>query len=171
VLVPALRVRQEVGAGRQVDDRQDQITAGVCQGVVAGDSFTAGPLAAARKKVLDRRSAPALTAQAVTIAGAAGDADACWPRPARPCSALTSAVNALAAAARAFHLALTRLRPSRAGGSVTGIDYLGSVTERHRRQLLHGLRLADPTSAAGDRSPWQTINVLTAGRLLTTRTG
>jgi hypothetical protein len=50
------------------------------------------------------RSAPALTAQAVTIAGAAGDADACWPRPSLPCSALTSVVNALGAAARAFHL-------------------------------------------------------------------
>lgn len=45
------------------------------------------------------RSSAALTAQAVTIAGAVGDADACWPRPAHPCSALTSAVNALAAAA------------------------------------------------------------------------
>ena len=39
------------------------------------------------------RSAPALTAQAVTIAGAAGEADACWPPPARPCTALTSAVG------------------------------------------------------------------------------
>ena len=117
------------------------------------------------------RSAPALSAQAVTIARAAGDADACWPRPSRPCSALTSAVNALAAAARAVHLALTRPRPTRAGGSLTGIDYLGIVAERHRRQLLHGLRLADPTNAAADLSPWQTINILTAGHLLTTRTG
>jgi hypothetical protein len=117
------------------------------------------------------RSAPALTAQALAVAGAAGEADACWPRPARPCSALTSAVNALAAAARAFHLALTRPRPTRAGGSLTGIDYLAIVAERHRRQLLHGLRLADPTGAAAGLSPWQTINVLTAGRLLTTRSG
>jgi len=54
---------------------------------------------------------------------------------------------------------------------VTGIDYLAIVAERHRRELLHGLRLADPTSAAAALSPWQTINVLTAGRLLTTRTG
>ena len=117
------------------------------------------------------RSAPALTAQAVTVAGTAGEADACWPRPSRPCSALTSAVNALAAAARAFHLTLTRAAPARVGGSVTGIDYLAILAERHRRQLLHGLRLADPTSAVGDLSPWQTINVLTAGRLLTTRSG
>jgi len=117
------------------------------------------------------RSAPALTAQALAVAGAAGEAEACWPRPSRRCSALTSAVNALAAAARAFHLTLIRARPARVGGSVTGIDYLAIVAERHRRELLHGLRLADPTSAAAALSPWQTINVLTAGRLLTTRTG
>lgn len=117
------------------------------------------------------RSAPALTAQALAVAGAAGEADACWPRPSRPCSALTSAVNALAAAARAFHLVLTRPRPIRASGSVTGVDYLAIVAERHRRQLLHGLRLADPTGAAAALSPWQTINVLTVGRLLTTRSG
>lgn len=117
------------------------------------------------------RSAPALTAQAVTVAGAAGEADACWPRPSPPCSALTSAVNALAAAARAFHLVLTSPRLSSAGGPGTGIDYLAILAERHRRQLLHGLRLADPTGAAAALSPWQTINVMTAGRLLTARSG
>ncbi len=117
------------------------------------------------------RSAPALTAQALAVAGAAGEADSCWQRSSRPCSALTSAVTALAAAARAFHLTLTRASPARAGGSVTGIDYLAIITERHRRQLLHGLLLADPTSAAADLSPWQTINVLTGGHLLTTRSG
>jgi hypothetical protein len=117
------------------------------------------------------RSAAALTAQAVTIAGAAGEADACWPRPSRPCTALTSAINALAAAARAFHLTLTRPRLARAAGTGTGIDYLAILAERHRRELLHNLRLADPTSAARDLSPWQTINILTAGRLLTTRNG
>lgn len=117
------------------------------------------------------RSAPALTAQELAVAGAAGDADGCWLRPSRPCSALTSAVNALAGAARAFHLALARPRPARVGGRVTGIDYLAILAERHRRGLLHGLRLADPTSAASDLPPWQTINVLTAGRLLTTRGG
>jgi hypothetical protein len=115
------------------------------------------------------RSAPALTAQAVTIAGAAGEADACWPPPPRPCTALTSAVNALATAARGFHLTRTRPRLARAPGAGTGIDYLTILAERHRRQLLHDLRLADPTSAASDLSPWQTINILTAGRLLTTR--
>jgi hypothetical protein len=117
------------------------------------------------------RSAAALTAQAVTIAGAAGEADACWPQLSRPCAALSSAVNALAAAARAFHLTLTRPRLARAAGTGTGIDYLAILAERHRRQLLHDLRLADPTSAARDLSPWQTINILTAGRVLTTRSG
>lgn len=117
------------------------------------------------------RSAPALTAQALAVAGAAGEADACWSRPSQPCSALTSAVNALAAAARAFHLVLTRPRLTSAGGPVTGIDYLAILAERHRRQLLHGLRLADPTGAAAALSPWQTINVMTAGRLLTARSG
>src|SRR5664279_803519 len=117
------------------------------------------------------RSAPALTAQALAVAGAAGEADACWPRPSQPCSALTSAVNALAAAARALHLVLTRPRLTPAGGPVTGIDYLAILAERHRRQLLHGLRLADPTGAAAALSPWQTINVMPAGRLLTARSG
>ena len=102
------------------------------------------------------RSAPALTAQAATVAGATGDADACWPRPSPPCSFLTSAVNALAAAARAFHLVLTRPRPASASRPVTGtgIDYLAILAERHRRQLLHGLRLADPTGAAAALSPY-----------------
>ena len=90
------------------------------------------------------RSAPALTAQALTVAGAAGEADACWTRPTQPCSALTSAVNALAAAARAFQVVLTRPRLASAGGPLTGIDYLAILAERHRHQLLHGLRLADP---------------------------
>ena len=40
------------------------------------------------------RAVPALTAQAVSVAGTAGEADACGPQPPRPCSALTSAVNA-----------------------------------------------------------------------------
>ena len=117
------------------------------------------------------RSAPALTAQALTTAGAAGDPDACWTRPTRPGSAFTSAVNALAAAARAFHLVLTRPRPASSGGPLTGIDYLALLAERHRRQLLHGLRLADPTGVAAALSPWQTINVLTAGPLLRARSG
>lgn len=117
------------------------------------------------------RSAPALTAQALTVAAAAGDADACWTRPTQPCSALTSAVNALAAAARAFKLVLTRPRPASVGGPLTGINYLAILAERHRRQLLHGLRLADPTNAAAALTPWQMINVLTAGRLLTSRSG
>jgi hypothetical protein len=43
--------------------------------------------------------------------------------------------------------------------------------ERHRRQLLHSLRLADPTGAASGLSAWQAINFLTAGRLLTSRSG
>ena len=116
------------------------------------------------------RSAPALTAQTLAVAGAAGEADACWPRPSQPCSALTSAVNALAAAARALHLVLTRPRLT-PPGRVTGIDYLAILAERHRRQLLHGLHLADPTGAAAALSPWQTINVMTAGRLLTARSG
>ncbi len=119
------------------------------------------------------RSAPALTAQAVTIAGAAGEADLCWPRPTERCSALTSAVHALGAAARAFHLVLIRPRPAptRGPGPGTDIDYLAILGERHRRQLLHDMRLVDPTGAATGLTPWQAINVLTAGRLLTARRG
>lgn len=119
------------------------------------------------------RSAPALTAQAITVAGAAGDADSCWANISRPCSPLTSAVHALGAAARAFHLALIRPRPAPVSGPVagTGIDYLAILAERHRRSLLHGMRLADPTGAATGLTPWQAINVLTAGRLLTARSG
>ena len=83
-------------------------------------------------------------------------------------------MDALAAAARAFHLVLTRPpRPTPASrpGTGTGIDYLAILAERHRRELLHGLRLVDPTGAATALSPWQAINVLTAGRLLTSRSG
>jgi Domain of unknown function (DUF6431) len=114
------------------------------------------------------RGAPGLTAQAVTVAEAAADAGACWPRPWRPGSALAGAVNALAAAARAFRLQLARPRPAGPGGSLTGIDYLALVAERHRRSILRRLRLADPTGALAHVSPWQLINVITGGRLLTT---
>lgn len=121
------------------------------------------------------RSAPALTAKAVTVAEAAGDGDACWPRSSPPCSALTSAVHALGAAARAFHLVLIRPRPVRASGTLagtgTGIDYLAILGERHRRQLLDDMRLVDPRGAATGLTAWQAINVLTAGRLLTARSG
>lgn len=117
------------------------------------------------------RSAPALTAKAVTVTEATGDGDACWPRSSPPCSALTSAVHALGAAARAFHLVLIRPRPSSAGGRLTGIDYLATLAERHRSQVLHDMRLADPTGAAAGLTPWQAINVLTAGCLLTARSG
>jgi hypothetical protein len=56
-------------------------------------------------------------------------------------------------------LTLTRPRLARAAGAGTGIDYLAIVAERHRRQVLHDLRRADPTSAASDLSPWQTIHI------------
>jgi hypothetical protein len=70
----------------------------------------------------------------------------CFPRPLRPCSALTSAVNALAAAARDFHLTLTRPRLKSVGGPLTGIYYLEIVTERHRRGVLHVPGLHVPTA-------------------------
>lgn len=117
------------------------------------------------------RAAPALTARAVVVAQAAGDTDACWPTPSRPGSVLAGVVNALAAAARAFHLTLAAPRPPGPGGRLTGIDYLALVAERHRRALLHRLRLTDPTGAAAHLSPWQTINVITGGQLLTTAPG
>lgn len=118
------------------------------------------------------RAAPELTARAVTVAQTAGDADACWPKPSsRPVSALAGAVNALAAAARAFHLSLARPMPPSPGGPLTGIDYLAIVAERQRRSLLHRLRLADPSGAAAQLSPWQTVNVITGGQLLTTSPG
>jgi len=119
------------------------------------------------------RAAPALTARALAVAQAAGDADACSPRPARPVSALAGAVNALAAAARAFHLTLARPRPERPDrpSTGTGIDYLALVAERHRRSLLRQLRLGDPGGAVAHLSPWKTINVITGGQLLTTAPG
>jgi len=96
------------------------------------------------------RSAPALTAQALTVATAAGESDACWLPGSRPRSTLTSAVNAPATAAHAFHLTLARAQPTRLRRSATGIDYLAILAERHRRELLHGLHLADPTADAAD---------------------
>lgn len=112
------------------------------------------------------RSVPTLTAQAIVVAEAAGHASACWLRPRRTGTALAEAVNALGAAARAFHLVLATSRPSGSGGTLTGIDYLALVAERHRGSLLHRLRLVDPTGLAAHAPPWQLINVITAGRLL-----
>jgi hypothetical protein len=117
------------------------------------------------------RAAPTLTAWAVEVGRAAGEAEAVWPRPSPPGSALAGAVNALAAAARAFHLTLAGPRPGGPGGPLSGIDYLALVAERHRRRLLDRLRLVDPGGALARVSPWQMINVITAGQLLTTSPG
>jgi hypothetical protein len=114
-----------------------------------------------------RADAPALTARAVEVAHAAGTS--LFP-PGPPAwwagRALPEAVSALGAAARAFALHLSTPRPRGPGGSLTGVDYLAVIAERHRRHVHRQLRLVDPGGAVAALRGWQLINLLTGGRLL-----
>ena len=118
------------------------------------------------------RAAPTLTARAVAIVHASGmDAPPDPGLSVPPRSALTSVLDALGAAARAFRLALATPTPHGPGGVSTGIDHLADVAEQHRRQVHHQLGLADPTGAAAHCPPWHLLTVITSGRLLSTRPG
>jgi len=116
------------------------------------------------------RSAAVLSAQAIEVARVFGDAQRCWPRPARTLSGLSAALQALIGAACAW------TAPSRAGrgptgrvGPITGIDYLALLAQEHYTTMLARLRVVDPTDALGGQvTGWQLINVVTAGRLLNT---
>jgi hypothetical protein len=113
-------------------------------------------------------AAAALTRQAVGVAGVFGDAQGCWPPLGLETSALTAVVWALVGAARAWRAAAARPRPSGRVGAITGIDYLGSLVEDLYRVTLRRLRVVDPTGALDRVSGWQLVNVITAGRLLST---
>lgn len=114
-----------------------------------------------------RAGADVLTARAVEVAGAAGVGLFPPGPPARWAGrALPEAVSALGAAARAFALDLSTPRPPGPGGTLTGVDYLAVIAERHRLQLHRQLRLVDPGGAVVALRGWPLINLLTGGRLL-----
>lgn len=56
-------------------------------------------------------------------------------------------------------------------GGLTGIDHLGLLTARHRRELEQRPRIADPGGQLPARPPWHVVNVITTGRLLTAAPG
>jgi hypothetical protein len=118
------------------------------------------------------RASGVLITQAVEVAKSYGDPDACSPRTRvdHESSPLAAAVNAVGGAAGVLHLAVAHPRRG-TPNSVTGIDYLEIISSRYHRELLHARRLADPTGAIGRAGPWELINVITAGRLLTSRAG
>lgn len=148
--------------------------AAACGAGVSESAVAAGAPAATVRGWLRAvtRGAPALTACAVLIAQSAGDATVCWAGPSREASALTCAVNALATAAQSFRLSIAVARLAAGGRGPTGINYLALLSERNRRSILHRLHVGEPTpSALARATPWHLINILTGGRLLTTRTG
>ena len=114
-----------------------------------------------------RAGADALTARAVEVAEAAGASLFPPGTPARWAGrALPETVSALGTAARAFALDLSTPRPPGSGGTLTGVDYLAVIAERHRLHLHHQLRLIDPSGGVVALRGWQLINLLTGGRLL-----
>jgi hypothetical protein len=119
-------------------------------------------------------AATALTAQAVQIAMVFGDASGCQA-PAGPDAAaageVSATVCALGGAAAAWTTARTSRRPTGRVETYTGIDYLGLLVEEHYRATLRRLLVADPSDALHRVTGWQLINVITAGRLLTSPSG
>jgi hypothetical protein len=108
------------------------------------------------------RGAAWLTAQAVT---AGADILPAGPAP----GGLAGTLAALSAAACSFARgALPGLgRP----GDLTGIDYLGLLEARHRRELEQRLRVTDPAGQLAALPPWHVVNIITAGQLLTAAPG
>ena len=109
-----------------------------------------------------------LTAQAV-IAAAGADVLPGGSPSGRPGGELAEILGVLGAAARSFARG-ARPGPVRPRG-LTGIDYLGLVAARHRRELEQRLRIADPGGQLPALPPWHVVNVITAGRLLTAAPG
>ena len=109
-----------------------------------------------------------LTAQAV-IAAAGADVLPGGSPSGRPGGELAEILGVLGAAARSFARG-ARPGPVRPRG-LTGIDYLGLVAARHRRELEQRLRIADPGGQLPALPPWHVVNVITAGQLLTAAPG
>jgi hypothetical protein len=141
----------------------------------------AGAAAAARVPVSTARrwvravvgSADAVTAAAVRVAAAAGDATQCGPLfgPVRPVGVLTGVLQALGAAAAVWTAgrAIPRTGVLARSGAVTGIDYLALVHREYQQGLLRDLGIADPGDALGATvTGWPLVNAITGGRLLTT---
>ena len=110
------------------------------------------------------RGAAWLTAQAVTAAGGA-DILPAGPAP----RGLAGTLAALSAAACSFASGALP-GPGRPGG-LTGIDYLGLLAARHRRELEQRLRVTGPAGQLAALPPWHVVNIITAGQLLTAAPG
>jgi hypothetical protein len=129
------------------------------------------PVSTARRWVTAVTSAAStLTAAAVRVAAAFGDATGCWPpyrSTGRQREALTGVLHAVGGAAAVWaQAACSRAAPGRVG-ALSGIDYLALVRESYQRELLRDLGVADPGDALGVAvTGWPLVNVLTGGRLL-----
>ena len=110
------------------------------------------------------RGAAWLTAHAITAAAGAD----ILPAGAAP-GGLAGTLAALSAAACSFARGALP-SPGRPGG-LTGIDYLGLLTARHRRELEQRLRITDPAGQLAALPPWHVVNIITAGQLLTAAPG
>lgn len=111
------------------------------------------------------RGAAALSAAAVAVARSmGGDIGGCWARGPAPDRPIGAALRALGVAARALAHA-AGLEPVTRPRSLTGVDYLALIIQRHRRDLFARLRLGDPGNA-GMARPWDQVVMVTAGRLL-----
>jgi len=115
-------------------------------------------------------TAAALTAAALTAAAVAvtrstgGDTGGCWAPGTAPDHPIGAALRALGVAARSLAHA-AGLEPATRPRSLTGVDYLSLITQRHRCDLFTRLRLGDPSNA-GMARPWDQVVMVTAGRLL-----
>jgi len=127
------------------------------------------PVATARRwRRAVRRGVAGLLGQACQVAGAVGTGMLAWGScPPRAHGDLCVALEALGVAARVVTAEFADHPVRSAPGPLTGVDYLGSLQAAWRRALAARLRLADP-GAAGRLAPWPAVNVVTAGRLLTT---
>jgi hypothetical protein len=129
------------------------------------------PASTARRWVTAVTSAAStLTAAAVRVAAAFGEATGCWPpyRPTEhPSEALTGVLHALGGAAAAWNRAATSARAPGRAGMLSGIDYLAQLREGYQRELLRDLGVADPGDTLGVAvRGWPLVNALTGGRLL-----
>ncbi len=110
------------------------------------------------------RTASQLTAQAVRAVGVSADVWAQRSTRRYPAGELTAAIDALARAAAAF---ARPAPPAAPAPSATGIDYFALLGAAHRRAVYERLHLLDPGDRLPALPPWQVINLITRGRLLT----
>lgn len=113
-----------------------------------------------------RRDAAHLVAHAVQLLRSSSDASHAWPHPQRPDAPIAGALHALGAASQSMAgWPAPSESPAIPTEHGTGIDYLALLAGRHRRDVLHHLRLADP-SELSRATAWELVTIVPAGRLL-----